>query len=489
MLSYAVRPALSVLAALLAAFLVLFVDKRYKKYLVLSASVFDSVVVLSLLPPVLRGAVIEYTAPSIVGLSPGLAVHFRVDPLGEFFSVVTTLMWVLISFYTIGYVQQGMMRNQTRFFFAFTMAIAAGIGLAYSGNLFTFFIFYEILSISIYPLIIHHETDHAMRAGRKYLLYSLFGGVLILGSTAMTYILAGTLSFSSTGILGGTASTTVLRLLFATFILGFGVKSAIMPLHGWLPTSMIAPIPANALLAAVESGVFGIARVVYNLYGVELMKELKLWLPLAYVATITIIVASIYAMRQDNLKLRLAYSTVSQLSYVILGVALLTPSGGIGGLIHIAHQAVMKNTLFFAAGAILLMTGKKNISEFDGLASTMPVTMGAFAIAALGVIGFPPLAGFITKWYLALGTMEAGQPVFLIIILFSAFLNAIYYLPPIYGAYLKKPREVIEEARDPPLLMLLPMVLAAIYVIVLGMLANLPYGPLELVHMAVRTFL
>jgi multicomponent Na+:H+ antiporter subunit D len=489
MLSYSIRPALSVLAAFLGAFLVLFISNKYRKYLVLAASIFDSIVVLSLLPPVLNKEVIEYTAPSILNISPTLTVFFRVDPLGEFFSLLSTLMWVLITIYTIGYVREGRMRNQARFFFAFTMAVAAGIGLGYSGNFFTFFIFYEILSISIYPLIIHHETDDAMRAGRKYLLYSLFGGVLILGSTALTHILAGILTFSNVGVLQGTASNVTLRLLFAAFIVGFGVKSAIMPLHGWLPSSMIAPIPANALLTTVEAGVFGIARLVYNIYGVELMKELNLWLPLAYTATVTIIVASIYAMRQDNLKQRLAYSTVSQLSYVVLGIALLTPSGAIGGLIHIAHQAVMKNTLFFAAGTILLMTGRKNISEFDGLASSMPLTMGAFTIAALGVIGFPPLAGFITKWYLALGTMEAGQTLFLVVILVSAFLNAIYYLPPIYMAYFKKSAEPAEGKCDPPAFMLWPMIITALYVIILGMLANLPYGPLELVHMAVQMFL
>ena len=489
MISSSIRPLLSVLIAFLAAFSILFVKEKQRKYLVLSASIFDSIIVISLLPRILRGEIIEYTVPATLKLSPTLTLLFRVDPLGEFFALLSTVMWVLITLYTIGFMQESRMRNQGRFFFALTMAIAAGIGLGYSGNLFTFFIFYEILAISIYPLIIHDETDEAMRAGRKYLLYSLFGGVVILGSSVMTYLLAGTLSFSNNGILQGTASPAMLQILFFSFILGFGVKSAIMPLHGWLPETMIAPIPANALLATVEVGVLGIARLVYNIYGVSLMRELNLWLPLAYLAAITIIIASIYAMRQDNLKLRLAYSTISQLSYVVLGIALLTPSGAIGGLIHIAHQAVMKNTLFFAAGAIMLRTGKRNISEFSGLASSMPIPMSAFAIAALGVIGFPPLAGFITKWYLGLGSLEAGQPVFLVVILLSAFLNAIYYLPPIYMAFIKKPVEPLEKNRDPPLLLLVPMIITAIYVIVLGMLANLPYGPLELVHMAVQMFL
>ncbi|HDH28226.1 MAG TPA: monovalent cation/H+ antiporter subunit D family protein, partial [Euryarchaeota archaeon] len=362
MISSSIRPLLSVLIAFLAAFSILFVKEKQRKYLVLSASIFDSIIVISLLPRILRGEIIEYTVPATLKLSPTLTLLFRVDPLGEFFALLSTVMWVLITLYTIGFMQESRMRNQGRFFFALTMAIAAGIGLGYSGNLFTFFIFYEILAISIYPLIIHDETDEAMRAGRKYLLYSLFGGVVILGSSVMTYLLAGTLSFSNNGILQGTASPAMLQILFFSFILGFGVKSAIMPLHGWLPETMIAPIPANALLATVEVGVLGIARLVYNIYGVSLMRELNLWLPLAYLAAITIIIASIYAMRQDNLKLRLAYSTISQLSYVVLGIALLTPSGAIGGLIHIAHQAVMKNTLFFAAGAIMLRTGKRNIS-------------------------------------------------------------------------------------------------------------------------------
>lgn len=485
MLPMELRPAASVLIAISCALLILVTNKRIRGYLVLTASLFDLGIALSLLDPVLKGQFIEFRQESILGILPSLAIHFRVDPLGEFFSLLTTFMWVLISIYTIGFIDQGMMKNQRRFYFSFTMAIAAGIGLGYSGGLFTFFIFYEILSISLYPLIIHHANDDAMRAGRKYLLYSLFGGVLILGSSALTYNLAGTLVFKNGGILAGSASAGALRILFFLFLIGFGVKSAIMPLHGWLPETMIAPIPANALLATIEVGVFGLARLVYNIFGVALFRELGLALPLAIIASITIIVASIYALRQDTLKMRLAYSTISQLSYVVLGIALLTPSGAIGGLIHIAHQAVMKNTLFFAAGSILLMSGKRNISEFDGLAREMPITMACFAIAALGVIGFPPLAGFVTKWYLAIGSIEAGYVLFLLVILTSAFLNAIYYLPPIYQAYLKKPPEGARRGSDPPLVLLVPMIVTALYTIILGLLANMPYGPLKLIHLAV----
>jgi len=489
MISGSISPVLPIIVAFLAAFAALVLKGRLGKIIVLTAAVLDSILVLSLLPKVLNGDVLVYTLPASTRLSRVFSVSFRADPLGEFFAVLTTGMWMLITVYMIGYMDESKMKDQGRFLFAFTSAVAAGLGLGFSANLFTFFIFYEIFTISIYPLIIHNESDSAARAGRKYLLYSLFGGSLILSSSIMTYLLAGDLTFSDTGILQGAASNGMLQILFTAFALGFGVKSAIMPLHGWLPDVMNAPIPANALLATVEAGVLGFARLVYNIYGVDLMRELGLWLPLAAAAAVSIIAASFYALKQDNIKQRLAYSTVSQLSYVVLGIALLTPSAGLGGLVHIAHQAVIKSTLFFAAGAIFLQTGKTNFSEFKGLAREMPLTMAAFTVAALGIIGFPPFAGFITKWYLSLGSLEAGQPVFLVVILFSAFLNAIYFLPPIYTAFSRDPDAAEVVRRDPSKLILAPMIITAIYVIVLGIFANLPYGPLALVEMAVSMFI
>ncbi|MFQ5887473.1 MAG: monovalent cation/H+ antiporter subunit D family protein [Candidatus Hydrothermarchaeales archaeon] len=486
------RPIMAVFVPFICALLILASGEKHRNLRdmwSLTASLSVVILVASLMPWAVRGIVIESPVYSLVRISPVLLVNFRVDVLGAFFGGLSAFMWIYMVMYTIGYMRRMQERNQTRFFACFALAISAGIGIAFAGNLFTFFIFYEMLSISVYPLIMHHETEEAMRAGRTYLMYVLIGGVFVLGSMAITYVWAGTLTFSKLGILAGTATPNQLRLLFGLFIIGFGVKSAIMPLHGWLPTSMVAPTPANALLSVVEAGVFGIARLVYNIYGANLMRELGLSLPLAYVATISILLASVYAWRQDNLKRRLAYSTVSQLSYTILGIALLTQNSMTGGVIHIVHQALMKNTLFFCAGAIFVQTGKKNISEMAGLAKRMPMTMTIFAVSALGVIGIPPMVGFITKWYLAIGTLEAGQPIFLVVILISAMLNAAYYLPPIYDGFFREAPDGITEYSEAPMSMLGPLVATGLFVLFFGIFANIPYTPLRIVHLTVDKLL
>jgi len=482
------KPAFPVLLAFASVFFILLVQRRRRGPVVLATSLLCSGLVLSIFRGVLGGAVFEASAPSFLSGYPYLTLVFRADPLGVFFALITSLMWIPITVYTMGLVSENAISDEGRFYVFSSIAFGAGMGLGLAGNLFTFFVFYEILSISLYPLVIHSETDASGRAGRRYIFYSLFGGVLLFLSTLSTYRLVGDITFSAVGVFNGTYPTLTLTILFISFALGFAVKSAVMPFHGWLPQAMAAPIPANAVFVSVEAGVFGFARLVYNIYGPALVRDLNLWLPLAIAAAVTIIVASFYAIIQDDLKQRLAYSTVSQLSYVVLGIALLGPSAGVGGLIHIAHQAVMKTTLFFAAGAIFLKTGKTRISEFRGLASQMPLTMAAFSVAALGVIGFPPFAGFITKWYLATGSLEAGQTLFLLVILGSTFLNAIYFLPPIYIAFSKDLDMPTEGIGDPNLLILAPMLATALYVILLGMLPNLPYGPLKLVEMAVSMF-
>ncbi len=490
---YSIRPALAVLISLIISLLILATGSRHKnlrEFWSIMAATSKFAIVISMMPIVLSGKIIEYS-PKLMALSPAISIVFRVDALSQFYASLSSGLWILTTIYSIGYMRNLKEHNQTRYFFAFAVCVAATVGIAYSGNLFTLFIFYEMLSIGAYPLVIHHESDEAMRSGRKYLLYVLFGGVMILGAMTMTYVLAGTLTFGQNGILAGTAAPNFLRLLFLVFVLGFGVKAAIMPLHSWLPSAMVAPTPVSALLhavAVVKAGVFGMTRLIYNIYGVDLMKELGLGFPLAIVASITILMASVYALRQDNLKLRLAYSTVSQLSYIILGLALLTPSGATGGILHIANQAVMKITLFFTAGAIYVHTGKKNISEMRGLGKKMPITFTAFAIAAVGMTGFPPTAGFITKWFLAVGALEADHVIFVLVLLLSAMLNAAYFLPVVYNAFFKKPLDGDDEYDEAPWMMLGPIVVTTIIIIFLGAFANLPYTPLALAHMAVNGF-
>lgn len=490
---HSIRPALAPLISLIMSVVILLTGSKHKnlrEFWSIIAATSKFAIVLSLMPIILAGNVVEY-APKLVALTPAISLVFRVDALGQFYASLSSTLWIVTTVYSIGYMRNLHEHNQTRYFFAFAVCVAATVGIAYAGNLFTLFIFYEMLSIGAYPLVIHHETDEAMRSGRKYLIYVLFGGVMVLGTMTMTYVLAGTLTFAQTGILAGTASPNLLRILFLTFIMGFGVKAAIMPLHSWLPNAMVAPTPVSALLhavAVVKAGVFGITRVVYNIYGVDLMKELGVGFPLAIVASITIIMGSVYALRQDNLKLRLAYSTVSQLSYIVLGVALLTPSGATGGVLHIANQAVMKITLFFTAGAIYVHTGKKKISEMNGLGKRMPITMTAFAIAAIGMTGFPPTAGFITKWFLAIGALEADRVIFVLVLLVSAMLNAAYFLPVVYNAFFKEPTDGYDEYDEAPWMMLGPILITTALVLILGAFANMPFTPLALAHVAIAEF-
>jgi len=488
-----IRPALAVLLSLIFSLMILATGSKHKnlrEFWSIMAATSKFAIVLSMTPIILSGKIIEYS-PKLMALSPAISIVFRVDALSQFYASLSSGLWIVTTIYSIGYMRNLKEHNQTRYFFAFAVCVAATVGIAYAGNLFTLFIFYEMLSIGAYPLVIHHESDEAMRSGRKYLLYVLFGGVMVLGAMTMTYVLAGTLTFSQNGILAGTASPAFLRLLFLTFVMGFGVKSAIMPFHSWLPSAMVAPTPVSALLhavAVVKAGVFGMTRLVYNIYGVDLMKELGLGFPLAIVASITILMGSVYALRQDNLKLRLAYSTISQLSYIILGIALLTPSGATGGILHIANQAVMKITLFFTAGAIYVHTGKKNISEMRGLGKKMPITFTCFAIGAVGMTGFPPTAGFITKWFIAVGALEAGHVIFVLVLLLSAMLNAAYFLPVVYNAFFKEPEAGDTEYDEAPWMMLGPIVVTTIVILILGAFANLPYTPLALAHVAVNEF-
>ncbi|MFQ6136968.1 MAG: monovalent cation/H+ antiporter subunit D family protein [Candidatus Hydrothermarchaeales archaeon] len=493
---HSIRPGLAPLVSFVCALLILATGEKHRDWREiwsLMAALSKFIIVASLVPLVIKGKIVEYVPFSVVKLAPALQLYFRVDAFGMFFAVLSSFLWIVTTIYSIGYMRHLHEHNQTRYFFSFAMCIMATVGIAFAGNLFTLFIFYEILSISAYPLVIHHETEEAMRAGRKYLMYILLGGTTILGSIAMTYVLTGTLNFSEVAILANHGiATKTLRLLFLTYVIGFGVKSAIMPLHSWLPAAMVAPTPVSALLhavAVVKAGVFGMVRVIYNVYGVDLIKELGLGLPLAYVVSVTIILASIYALRQDNLKRRLAYSTVSQLSYIVLGAALLSPSATTGAIIHIANQAIMKITLFFCAGAIFVQTGKKNISEMRGIGKSMPLTMGAFAVGAIGMIGFPPMAGFITKWYLVLGALEAGQPFFVIVLLVSAALNAAYFLPPVYDGFFREPDDGKTEYDEAPMTLVAPLVVTAILTLILGAFANMPYTPLQLAHTAVKEFL
>ena len=392
----------------------------------------------SLLPHVLAGARPEALDITVV---PGLSLAFKVEPLGMLFALIASTLWIVNSVNSIGYMRGNDEPRQTSFYICFAVALWATMGIAFAKNLFTLFVFYEVLTFSTYPLVAHKANADAIRGGRIYLLILVGTSmVLLLPAIAWTGILAGTLDFMPGGILDGKASPAVLSVLLALFAFGIG-KAALMPFHFWLPAAMVAPTPVSALLhavAVVKAGVFTVLKVVVYIFGIERLAYSGAGDWLLYAAGFTVLAASLVALRQDNLKARLAYSTVSQLSYVILAAAILTPISAVGAAMHIAAHAVSKITLFFAAGAIYTAAHKTEISQLAGIGRRMPWTMGAFAIGALSMIGLPPTAGFLGKWFMLSGAAQTGQWIAVGIIVLSTVLNAAYFLPILYTAFFER---------------------------------------------------
>ena len=373
---------------------------------------------------------------------PGITIAFKIEALGMLFALVAGLLWIVTSIYAIGYMRSHNEKNQTRFFIAFAVAISCTMGIAFSDNLFTLFLFYELLTLSTYPLVTHTDTAEAKRAGRTYLGILLGTSIgLFLLAILITWFVSGSVTFQEGGVLAGKLDPAWAGLLYALFLFGIG-KAALMPFHRWLPAAMVAPTPVSALLhavAVVKAGVFTLLKVTIYIFGSDFILSNDITGGLIWVAAATILFASLIAMGKDNLKARLAYSTISQLSYIALGAMLASKAGLIGASMHIAMHAFAKITLFFAAGAILVVTHKKLISEMNGLGRAMPITFAAFLIGALSIIGLPPFGGMWSKWYLGLGTVETGQLILLGVLMFSSLLNIAYLLPIPVRAFLGKP--------------------------------------------------
>jgi multicomponent Na+:H+ antiporter subunit D len=475
-----IRLLLAILAPLVGAGLVMATGK--KSNLREGCSVLASVTLLgiiaSLVPDVLAGKRLVFT---LFNLLPNLSFTLRADALSMVFALAASFLWVLTVFYSAGYMRGLHEHEQTRFNACFALALFGAIGCAFSDNLLTMYLFYEIVSICTYPLVAHHQDEESYAGGKKYLVYltSTAKG-FILPAMVLIYVLTGTLDFATnihTGIpFPPEAGRWVVTILYACCILGFA-KNGIMPLHSWLPSAMVAPTPVSALLhavAVVKVGVFSTVRVMLYVFGVDRMDALNLGMPTAYFVSITILVASVVALSKDNLKARLAYSTVSQLSYVILGVALLTPTGIEGGVIHIANHAFSKITLFFCAGAIYVATHKKNISEMHGLGRAMPITFAAFALASLSMIGVPPVAGFVTKWYLLNGAMSAGSLGILLVLLASTLLNAAYFAPVVYHGFFGKaaPADAAHHYKEAHPALVIPLAITAAISVAIGLYPN-----------------
>jgi multicomponent Na+:H+ antiporter subunit D len=399
------------------------------------------------------------------------------------FALVASGLWIVNSLYSIGYMRGNEEPHQTRYYVCFALALAATMGIAFAANLVTLFLFYEMLTLVTWPLVTHHGDDEARAGGRTYLAYLLGTSILLLlPAIAATWAIAGTIEFVPGGILreAGLAGGAIGGLL-ALYMFGIG-KAALMPFHRWLPAAMVAPTPVSALLhavAVVKAGVFAVVKVIVYVFGVEALAGVRAsdWLP--SVAGFTIIAASILALRSDNLKRRLAYSTVSQLSYVVLGAALLAPLATAAAVLHIAAHAFGKITLFFAAGAIATASGKTEVSQLDGVGRRMPWTMGAFTVGALSLIGIPPAAGFLSKWILFQGAASAGHWPALAVLVASTLLNAAYFLPIVHAAFLRAPRAGEPAHGEAPWTMVVALTLTAAATLALPFAAGVP---LELAH-------
>jgi len=466
-----IRPLLAIAVAGLAALAVLLLNNRERLRDLVSplAAIAMFAIVVSMAPTVLAGGTVDLRLFEIL---PGIDFAFRVDALGMVFATVSSLLWIVAAIYSIGYMRHLNEHAQTRFFACFASSLAAAAGGAFAANLFTLVIFYEVLSLVTYPLVYHHEDEEGWRGGRKYLVYLMGASKsALLAALALTYHIAGSLDFVAGGLLAGSdASAALLTAVYFCYLFGFA-KAAVMPMHAWLPAAMVAPTPVSALLhavAVVKMGVFCVLRVVFHVFGTGLVGGLGLGIVTAYLASFTILMASVYALTRDDLKARLAYSTVSQLSYIVLGAVLLSPVAMVGGIIHIAAHAFSKITLFFCAGSIYCASGKRNISDMAGIGRRLPWTMGAFFVASLSMIGVPPTAGFVSKWYLAEGAVAAGETAFLVVLLVSSVLNAAYFLPVSYAAFFQAERpESPTTVREIPLVTI-PLVATAILSVLMG---------------------
>lgn len=484
------RPMLAVLVSLLAAVAILFSDRRpnLRETWSFLAAASKCALVFSLLPYVLKHGAIEAT---YIQLLPGFALHLRADLFGLIFALLASTLWLVTTLYSVGYMRHGHYRHQTGYFACFAVCVSAAIGIAFSANLLTFFIFYEILTIATYPLVVHDRDAEALRGGRKYLAYTLGAGQIFLVAIVSLSFIAPGASFQPGGFLAGRASSGLLALIFVLAMIGVSVKAAIMPLHSWLPAAMVAPTPVSALLhavAVVKAGTFGCIRIIHYVFGIDVLRAIGADMILALLASTTILVASIRALGEQNLKRRLAYSTVSQLSYIVLGAAIGTPAALAGAMLHIIAHGLMKITLFFCAGAIYVKTHKLEIPDLGGLGRQMPITFGAFTIGALGLAGTPLCVGFISKWNLGLGALQSGHTLFLIVLLVSGLLNFAYFFPIIYRGFFGNPEQTFtfDEA---PVTVWLPLALTAVMSVILGVYPNLGASAYDLAWQAAERVL
>jgi len=485
----ALLPVAILLASFLPALATFFVpqkDAATRNALNLGGAVVKLALVGFMIAEVSAGVVYE-TRFDIV---PGLSFLLRVDALSLLFLTLSAFLWLVTTIYAIAYLRDG--PDLSRFFGFFSLCVTATAGIALAGSLVTFFIFYELLTLATWPLVVHKGDARSLAAGRLYLGYTLTGSAVLLVAIVWLEGATGPIEFTGADLRDnpGAPDETLLRVLFVLFVAGLGVKAALVPFQAWLPSAMVAPAPVSALLhavAVVKAGAFGIVRVVHDVFGFATVVDLGLSIPLAIAASVTIVYGSLMALRQTNLKRRLAYSTVSQVSYIVLGIALATPLAVAGGLAHLVHQGLMKITLFFCAGAFAERAHAEEIVELDGVGRRMPLVATAFSVAALGMIGVPPVAGFVSKWYLGLGGLEAGAPWVVGVLAASALLNAAYFLPILYRIWYR-PADADRAAASPVLGLSAPPVVTALAALATGLFAASILSPLAWSILIVERF-
>ncbi len=480
-ITVSILPLLFFIVPAVAAFLIMATGDKYpnlRESWTIIAGFVNLALIIMTMPRVLNGELITTEHYSLV---KNVDFILKIDTAGMVFAALASLLWVFTSFYSIGYMRAEKKKNQSGYFASFAMCIAATMGISFAGNLLTFFIFYEVLTIATYPLVIHNRHEEHIQSGRKYLAYTLISGQLFLVGIVWLYSIAGTTDFVPGGFLQNVTDTSSLTMIFILLVIGASVKAGLMPFHGWLPAAMVAPTPVSALLhavAVVKAGAFALVRIIGYVYGFDVLGSLGVADYLAWMAAFTILTSSIIAMKQDNLKKRLAFSTIGQLSYIILGLALLNQQAFLGAVFHMVAHAFMKITLFFCAGAIFINTGgtygggKKYISQIHGIGRQMPVTMAMFGLASVGISGMPFIVGFISKWNLALGAIAGGDFLFVLVLIASAMLSASYLIPVFILAFYNKNEEypAYKEVRKD---MLIPIVFTGIASIVLGVFPNL----------------
>jgi len=397
-------------------------------------------------------------------LLPPLGIAFRLDYLGFLVAAVISGVWFLVTLYSTEYMVKEHAKN--RFYPFLVLTLCGALGVVLSGDLFTFFLFFELMSLSAYVLVVHEETEQAMRAGYKYLILTIIGGLALFFAIIAVYELGGTVTFMPGGFI--TSSGRLALFAFVAFFIGFGIKAGVVPLHVWLPEAHpVAPSPASALLSGLmlKTGAYGLIRVVFNVFGHDLVMSAGWNKFLLALAVVTIFLGSAVAITQDDIKRRLAYSSVGQMGYIVLGIGLLQERALVGAIFHIFAHALMKSSLFLAAGAIIYNTGLRKVSEWKGLGKKMPITMVVFTTAALSMVGIPPLVGFVSKWEIALGSLDAGNWGYVLLLLLSSLMNFIYYFPVIQGAFFGDPHHHDEEhkkkSRELPWAMLVPMMVLA----------------------------